>query len=133
MSALELGEALEDEAIAIRVARNARRAARRETSHKINIKKYNDIADLFEQKSATMKKMQGIDNKMYPQLDIPQSVIWRISKVEHDSWILNPLDDRLSPKIPTGTLRFNILQEDPTSIYCFDPDDLFESKALREG
>lgn len=76
--------------------------------------------------------MQIINNKMYPQLELPKPMIWRISRINHDSWILNPLDNRISPKIPTGKLSFNILHEDPTSVYCFEHDNLFSSGSLRE-
>lgn len=56
MLALELGEALEGEVIASQVARNARRGAVREVTQQINIKNYDNIADLFERKSDQIKK-----------------------------------------------------------------------------
>ncbi|WP_368566194.1 hypothetical protein [Pseudoxanthomonas sp. UTMC 1351] len=76
--------------------------------------------------------LRSIANKAYPQLKLPIDVIYMLERIRWDSYILLPLDPELSPKIPAGKFTFVVLSEAPLDILCFEQDEIWMRKDLRE-
>lgn len=67
---------------------------------------------------------------LLPQLPLPVDLIYNLDKLGPDAYLLRPLQKDLPPKIPVGELSYVVLSEDPTTILCFDHDDLRGRKDL---
>ncbi|MGV3344639.1 hypothetical protein ACGVWS_02430 [Enterobacteriaceae bacterium LUAb1] len=82
--------------------------------------------------TASQHLSNPIYNKMFPQLELPKEIIWRLAKLAEDTYILYPIENNRSPKIPSGILSYAILYEDPLSIYCFEHNAVFKRNDLKE-
>jgi insecticidal toxin complex protein TccC len=86
---------------------------------------------LTSQLEASRNLSAPIEPKMFPQLELPTDLIFQLSRIDEDSYILlSPVGE--SPKIPYGTLSYAIRYEDPLSIYVFEHASLVGRKDLTE-
>lgn len=76
--------------------------------------------------------LKSIANKAFPQLKLPLDVIYKLERIRSDSYVLLPLDPELSPKIPAGKFTFVVLSEAPLDVLCFEQDEIWTRKDLRE-
>ncbi|AIP54860.1 SpvB/TcaC N-terminal domain-containing protein [Burkholderia pseudomallei] len=73
-----------------------------------------------------------IEAKKFPQLELPPDMIFRLGRIDEDSYLLFPTAAGKVQKIPYGTLSYVIRYEDPLSIYVFEHSELAERKDLTE-
>ncbi|NIH07078.1 hypothetical protein [Providencia rettgeri] len=87
----------------------------------------------LQEKINTIKNSTPIYNKLWPQLELPTKLIYRLVHANKDLYVLYPIDSlgKSSPKIPTNKYSFVILLEDPLSVYCFSHTEIFERQDLR--
>ena len=90
------------------------------------------ISEILNKKHlATQKLISCARNTMYPQLSIPNDVMCTLSKVHNDGYLINPIDGSI-PRIPTGEVVFAILEEDPLTVLCFEKNEIYSRKELRD-
>uniref|UniRef100_UPI0027D25944 RHS repeat-associated core domain-containing protein n=1 Tax=Burkholderia sp. GbtcB21 TaxID=2824766 RepID=UPI0027D25944 len=87
---------------------------------------------LTNQLEASRGLSAPIEPKMFPQLELPPDMIFRLGRIDEDSYLLVPTAAGEVQKIPYGTLSYVIRYEDPLSIYVFEHADLAERKDLTE-
>lgn len=80
---------------------------------------------------ATQKMTSCARSTMYPQLSIPNDVMCTLSKVHNDGYLINPIDGSI-PSIPTGEVVFAILEEEPLTVLCFEKNEIYSRKELRD-
>lgn len=90
------------------------------------------IKRALENKIGSIQSATTIFNKLWPQLELPVDMIYRLNLIYKDFYLLEPLEStgEKSQKIPTNKLSFVILYEDPLSIYCFSHVELYERPDL---
>lgn len=70
-------------------------------------------------------------NTMLPQLNLPDDVICTLDRIQHDAYIIHPLNGSI-PKIPEGKVSFVILADDPLRVFCFEHNEVYNRKELRD-
>lgn len=99
----------------------------------LNKIKIENIKCNLQEKIDTIKKSTPIYNKLWPQLELPKELIYRLFLTFDNLYTLHPIDlfGGFSPKIPTSKYSFVILLEDPFSVFCFSHAEVFERQDLR--
>lgn len=80
-----------------------------------------------------IKSATPIYNKLWPQLELPTELIYRLVLTCDNLYTLHNINssENVSHKIPTGKYSFVILLEDPFSVFCFSHTEVFARQELR--
>lgn len=91
-----------------------------------------NIKKTIHKNANEIKGIAPIYNKLWPQLELPDDIVYRLSLNSKDFYVLHHINpqEHFQPKIPTKKYSFVILHEDPTSIYCFSHAELYERSDL---
>lgn len=92
-----------------------------------------NIKRTLEKKIKDIKNVTPVYNKLWPQLELPMEMIYRLELIYKDFYVLHPVSPskKESPKIPTNKYSFVILHEDPLNVYCFSHTEIYERQDLR--
>uniref|UniRef100_A0A9X8YMK4 Uncharacterized protein n=1 Tax=Serratia marcescens TaxID=615 RepID=A0A9X8YMK4_SERMA len=92
---------------------------------------HSEIDKVLSSQYLAIKNRKTIYNKAYPQLEIPRKYIYRLVILDGELYILYPLDESLSPVIPSGKLTIVVLAEEPGCVYAFQHNEIFSDTELR--
>lgn len=90
------------------------------------------IETVIKRKHLEIKSMTSCaKNTLFPQLPLPDDVICTLSKLHKDTYLITPINGDI-PKIPTGNVDFVILAETPLKVLCFEKNEVYSRKELRD-
>ncbi|POZ13917.1 hypothetical protein C3Z09_20790 [Lelliottia aquatilis] len=92
---------------------------------------HSEIDKVLLSQYLAIRNRKTIYNKAYPQLEIPREFIYRLSILDGELYILYPLDESLSPVIPSGKLTIVVLAEEPGCVYAFQHSEILSNAELR--